>query len=229
MFRNHNNSQDQSIRTQRTFFTLLNKACQQPFVSSSDQVLEDSLTILDLYPQATARMPGRVTKDILRECEEASHYAIYHLSLPVIDSPTFNNLISSLQLTVEKAQLLSMRKLGSLLTSEIAAITNQTPIPPASPTSVALLFERLNNIGISFEALASVEDKKFELFVSGANQLLKLSDEDVPLNKLLDLSYIQTWALTIPPAVNEHELIKTTREQAKHILNTHDHNLGNKI
>lgn len=221
MFRQSNISQRQPSPAQTAFLAQCNRAIQIPFVATSDQVLEDSLTIMNLYPQAISHMPRNITKHMLQEIEQLIHDSMYQACQMVIASPSFNQLISTLELTAQKSQLLSMRKLGSLLTTEMAQQLNQSPVPPASPVTVARLFERLNSIGISFETLAGMEDKKFELVISGATQLLNLSDENVPLNKLLELDYLQTWALTMPPAVGEHESITINRQQAIDFLNTH--------
>ena len=221
MFRNSSASRGQPSPAQTAFLVQCNRAIQVPFIAPSDQVLEDSLTIINLYPQAIAHVPGNLTKHRLREMEQMVHDSMYQACQMVIASPSFNQLISTLHLTAQKAQLLSMRKLGSLLTTEMVAQLNQSPVPPASPVTVARLFERLDSIGISFETLAGMEDKKFELIVSGATQLLNLSDENVPLNRIQELGYLQTWALTMPPAAGEHESITTNRQQAIDFLNTY--------
>ena len=220
MFKNLNSSQPQPSLAQTVFSEQCIRANQVPFVSPSDEVLDDTLIIINLYHQAAARMQSGLTRDILREIEQVVHGTLYQSCQRVIASPTFNQLIASLQLTAHKAQLLSMRKLGALLMVELFAEQNQRPTPAASSTSVANLFGRLNSIGISFEMLASIEDKQFELIVSGANQLLKLSDDNVPLNKLLELRYIHLWALTVPSAAKENTVVTMSRQQAIDLLNT---------
>lgn len=221
MYRNSSAARNQPSLAQAAFLAQCNRAIQVPFVAPSDQVLDDYLTIINLSSQASGLMPGDLTKPMLQEMEAIVHGSMYQACTTVIASSSFNQLISTLKLTAQKAQLLSMRKLGSLLTIEMAMQLNQSSVRPASPVAVARLFERLDSIGISFETLADIEDKKFELIVSAAAQLLHLSDENVPLNKLLELSYLQAWALSMPSAVGEHESITTNRQQAIDFLNTH--------
>lgn len=198
-----------------------NRAVGNPLPAISDEVLKDMIKIIMLYGQPQ-NMPGELTVEILQQLEETVTGAMYTASMRLIASPDFQQLIQTLGLNVEKTRLLNLRQLASLLTvgyaEQIHNATNQS-LPAPSATAVANLFARLEQIGISFEILSHVEYKKFELIVAAAAPLLNLESMNIHLNKLLELSYLQIWALSMPENANENRLITTARHQAIQLLN----------
>ena len=209
--------------SKRAFLDQCLRANQAPFVTPSDQTINDTLTLMSWYDPDVGHTET-ITKEQVVEKEREVHFTMYDRCWTVINGASFDRLITTLDFNPQKAQLLSIRKLGSLLGMEIAfmdAQYNGYHVLPALPAIVADLFQLLDSIGISFEVLAGLEDGIFELIVSGANQLLSLADEQITLINLPELSYLQLYALTVPSRIGEPLPLATTREEAMAALENH--------
>lgn len=220
MFKNPSRPENKYFFARVAFMRRWNEACREPIVPSSDDTLNDYWQIINVDPKLKWNMPNDMTKQMLKDKDMTISEETLAMCQMVIISSSLDSLISTLELTVEKIRLLNLKKLSALLILPmVTAKQNQCSVETASVEQIACLFKELNRSGVSFERLASMEDRKFELLVCGANQLLAFCNQNIPLTKLPELSYLQIWTLTRPAEVNEHELISTNREQAIECLN----------
>lgn len=220
MFRNPSRPENEHSFVRQAFMNRWNQALREPIVPSSDDSLDNYWQIINVCPELKSGMTGNITKQMIKGMDGTISKPTLDMCEMVILSPLLDSLISTLELTAQKIQMLNLKKLSALLILPLTTPKqNQYSVESASVEQIACLFKKLNRFGVSFEMLASMEDRKFELLVFGANQLLALCNQNLPLTKLPELSYLQIWALTRPAKTDEHELISTNREQAIDCLN----------
>lgn len=192
-------------RIKKAILDRCEKARQAPFVPSAE-MLNTGLMIAYMPTEEMLEYARSVSNLMPDACEKA------------MGLPAFNPLIRSLDLNLQKVQLLSIGKLVSLFVIGMKMGAEEDfPIPPPPLADIARLFRVLNDGGISFEMLAAIDDHTFEPIVLGATALITLESEGVPLTNLLSLNFFQISAL-VAPSDFEDEMIASYREEAMDLL-----------